>query len=469
MAMALFAVERIVFDEATYGGIVSVNYSPGFSEALDSGGSLLDATKQAITDGRPLLTVTTVDVATWLAKLYSGTPTPVAPHAEIASDATLVLYLQNVDGATRGAATSNHTLTIVKGIIVPRMIGLGRAGAAELTLDVYAAYDGTNAPVAHTATANVSLPGTDSPAAAAIHRCHMIKDNTTTISRISTWSIDFGLIVTPHYTRYSYPYAYSITRFAPTATFQTGDLSYLASCGLAGATAGAAGLIFYLAAYNNLGFGYASSGGIALVFGQSDASCFYWPTTIDLGADLVQCGFSVMGLGGPNVEDGDQPLDLLTSQTMPTEAAATLAFKAGPADLSGNTVHPMGGNVDFGLQVSPRTTNSGFWPTVAVVEKRMPTVAITLDDEDILAGAAIGNDGAALTGSGFVQYFRSMAVNGVPNADDAGNHVSITIADGYVRPVTLQGDHNTMTEPGVQVTAVDGGSILAISTSASIS
>jgi len=75
----------------------------------------------------------------------------------VTGENVITAYAQkHADGGTRAGATSHRSWLINEGIVVPRRLSVDHQGDAELSYDVIAIWDGTNAPIVE--TDGVSLP-----------------------------------------------------------------------------------------------------------------------------------------------------------------------------------------------------------------------------------------------------------------------------------------------------------------------
>lgn len=463
-----FTCERITHGSDQYGGIVDYAWNPQFAATLNAGGSLLDAIHRAVHSADPMLSITTVDVDVWLRAVFhvSGT-TPLIPHLAVATTGDpLVLYLQSVDGATRGADTTNQALKIRKGVIVPRTVSGQPVG--RVTLDIYADWDGTHDPVELLTGADANLPGTGTAGADSLWRIHAVVNNATTIYRLGPWALDFGIQVQRVMGASLYPISTTLQRFAPTATFSTGDLATaLTASGLAGAVAGAAGLKFLLAPFVDGGYGFSATGGLALVLRGSSA--VWYPTTIDLGPGLTSVNYAALGVGGTTVSAANAPLALSTGVALPVDSAAAGIFQRDVAYDGTTVLRPRSGTFNFGIGYQPQTTNN-VWPTHALLMTRAIGAELVVDDQTYLA-SVLDNTVQELSGNGFVQYFRRLTDDGPGYGDAETQHVKLTIPEGDVEPTNVRGSHQGLSEPGIRVTAVDrsaDGTIASISTGVAI-
>lgn len=114
--------------------------SPNVAEMIEHSDSNIDATAVAIDTIDPRISMTCGAVKTILDNLG-------IVGAAISNPAGFVGYLKKrSSGSTYASGSTHKTLTVKKGIIVPRTLNATQSGAT-ITLEVVTAYDGTNLPI----------------------------------------------------------------------------------------------------------------------------------------------------------------------------------------------------------------------------------------------------------------------------------------------------------------------------------
>lgn len=453
-----FFIERVVIGATTIGGVISQSIDPEIESVLDSGSSELDPSRHSIEQVFGLITFSTLDVGVCLGLLSSTT----IPHKRITAGTVATVYLQAAsDGGTRGGAGTNISLEINAGtLIVTGIAGTGRRAVANVT--IACSFDGANLPIVRTTSDD--LPA-GQPGAAKVWRAHGVKDDTTTLARITDWSVDFGI----RFDRVAlkaliYSPELELVTFAPRGTFATNDLaSALALSGIQGAQCGAAGLKFFIAEYDDDGVGVLTTGAYALTF---RAGSIYWPTGFTLAQGITSIAYNVLGIGGTNAQP---PLTIATGQTVPSETTSSGLFRAGPIKRDATEIEYASAAVDFGIDWVPIMPAALYWPNAAdLIDRRLSVRVTTHDVESLLS---LGNGTPIITGLHL--YARRQTGDGDPVADGTASHVKLSLNAGMLVPGAVRGEHRGIVTGEFAVTAVKAsggsdGSQITLSTASAI-
>jgi len=452
--MSVFTLERIVIGASSIKGLVNFRYGPAYQAELRAGGSELDASWRAITAGEPMLYFDTLAVDATLRLLHNTAGTAyIIPHLPIAANPAY-LYMQILaDGVVRGTAASNQALKVVKGLIVPQRCS-GAGGLAVLTCALYADFDGVNAPVQKLAAQTLAAGGAG---AAQVSRLAAVKNNTTVLYRIGDWSVDFGIRVARPQTRNIYPCDTHIVGFRPTGRWRTSDLEgAVTASGFDGAAAGAAGLLCILAKYDADGVGVEATGAIALTFRTGSR---FAPTGLRGGREgLMSLDYEVQGRGNTVYTAAeDAPLFLTTGVAVPAESTTARSFMLGPVYDNAELVNAAEADFNFNLRQTVRGPADLPWDTIIITTTREPELRVTPEDQAFYQVLA---EGRAIIGGGFLLFLRALDPDGLPLADAATEHFSITLPVGWIEPDEISGDHGQVIAGRVKVTPVKGSGAL---------
>jgi hypothetical protein len=428
-------------------GLMTINESDGLNNIIMAGASEVDPTLRATISQIPTLTIETLDVKTVLDFMFSGN---TVPH--LAFSSAYDVYLQEMTDA--GTRTGNGIkLSIAKGVIIPVSI---RGEPAVLTFQILPVYGGSVAPIVKTTgdALAVAAPGTT-----AHYKCAALKDNATVLSQISDFTLNFGVTAVPQKPANSiWPTDYIVDGFNPTADFGAADLAtMLGLTGLAGASPGSAGLIFYILKYDPAGIGAVASSALTLTFRTQ--SCYYC-TSIPHGEGFAIARFSVIGIGTAAAA----PVAYATGVATPTETSSPASFSAGPAKHNTTLVPLVSGSFSFNHDVRVNKDPADLWPTEWYIMKRLPTINAQVFSGDFYQ--SLGGYGIIID-TGFHIYWRKHAANSVPKSDATAEHIKITINAGWISPTGSNSSHDGQSSFGAKVESVKGGSAAATVSTAS--
>ena len=465
-APVTYMIERVVIavDTGAYDCVIkgqgNCRLDPGLQEAIESGSSELDwPTARATTGQFPVITGDTLDCGTLLAAVFANLN--VIPHIPIVTSGGAVgvdIYLQATasGSALRGGAGTNIKIRIKKGVLVPVSLS---GDPARLTYQIVADWDGTNAPI--TITTGQNLPA-GSAGATALWKAASIKDNTTVLSQLAGWSLDFNVGHAGNRASNSiYQSGSGVYTFAPTARFSSTDLAVmLAACGFAGKNAGTAGLIFYLAQYDADGVGVGAADAIAFTFRATVS--YYYPVSTRLGQYPVSTEFAAVAIGGTAAQP---PMTYGAGATLPTEAAGANLFCPGGIYDNATEVEIHGGDIAWGIAVGIERNPALMWPDRCVVLHRQPELRIQTPDTLYHVGLSQGREIA----TAWNVWFRKMVSQSVQAGDASLVHVGVSIPEGRIAPQEVGGAHGQIVPGSVRILPRKGAAaILTISTGVAI-
>lgn len=163
--------------------ITNWSVNKGVTELVESGSGAVDPTFVAIGEMRPAISITTSAIATSLGACGMD-------GLAISSGVPVVAYMQKAAaGSTRMSGSNHIKLTMNKGIMIPRQISATHNQIATINYDIFALYDGTNAPIIY--ANNQALTG--STAASELFTCGPIYAGATLINSIQSTTVDFGI------------------------------------------------------------------------------------------------------------------------------------------------------------------------------------------------------------------------------------------------------------------------------------
>ena len=469
--MSKFMIERVVINTTTIGGMVNSQFDPGIELNVTSGSNLLAPSLRVITQILSSHQFSTLDCKTLLDLMFANT----VPHIAVTGAATLKVYIQITDGATRGAGSANIILTSTKGIITPTSLS-SAGGLAVLGFRFDGAFDGTNIPVTRSDANQALVAATAAPVS--LWRLHAVQEDDGTpvvITNIQPdWAINFGINVSSDVpSTQVYPAQTVITGFAPTGEFGTTAAKVLLDLtGMSAAVVGGTpatdghGLQFFLTPVGTDGV-FTLAGSIYVSF---RAGSPYVIQPIDLSAKPIVVRATVMGLYGADLTE--PPLIYAIAETAPSGTETDEAYMQGPASDASLITEPTGGQVDLGLAIEMITPGHLLGPNAWNIREQAPKIRIdTRDVEDL----KLGTDGQGRTiATAFTCYLRHIGTDGEPVIDATAEHIKFSILDGHIHPLPYGGAHGSEAEGAMMVTAEDsdglqtGTAIMVISTASAI-
>lgn len=454
-----FMIERVVINGTTIKGWVRSQINPGITRTLNAGGSELDPSHVTTTDVSPMFTGATVDLAALITVAFTGKIIPHEPIVTAENEATIWLkhVAEAADGGGHGGAGENTKAVIEYGCLVVRSIS-NIEGLLVAEVEIYADYDGTNAPVTFTADENLPVGAAGSPN---LWVLRAIKDGTTVLDQLNNVVIDLGVTVQRFRAANSlYGTQTVVTGFAPRVTWQTADLATaLAASGMSGAVAAAGGLTVYAGQYATDGPGVNAAGAYGFVFRAG--SPWFTPGIALGGPAPAMLEYTCMGKWGDAINLSEPPLTVSSGLTLPAE---TFTAQFGPGPIKDNTtqIAYSGGRMDFGMDWRMIGGRNIPGPTRALLRRREPSITLQAQDIDYVAGLGIAGRNV---NTSFTAYFRKFNAQGM-GITTGSVHVSVSCSAGRIEPANLGGDHATLLEPGVLITPTAG---LSVSVAAAIS
>lgn len=199
--------------------IISQDLNPGLEPLLEGGSGTLDTEFGAISQQSPVLSFETTAVATALGLIgING----------LAISATTTFYIAKIAaGGVITAGSAHYSLTLSKGIIIPRRLKAAHKPSASIQFDVYAlSSSGTAAPI--TTNASVALPSI--AAVSELFCLGPVTINSTLITGLQEVDFDPGIKeIVMGADGNAYPTYAGIINREPKVTFKTLDASFFHS------------------------------------------------------------------------------------------------------------------------------------------------------------------------------------------------------------------------------------------------
>lgn len=145
---------------------------------------------QAVYAGMPMAEFSSVSVARALAAVgATGLAIAAASHTGV------TLYgNKKLEGGTRAAAGNHISYNIKEGLLLPRRLSVGHQTDAELSLEILATYDGTNAPIVQSNAATLLTPiADDQRFSIGPVQLGTTSGDKITLAQISSIEFDFGI------------------------------------------------------------------------------------------------------------------------------------------------------------------------------------------------------------------------------------------------------------------------------------
>ena len=207
---------------ATVFPITSCQVNPNLAEIIQGGDGSPDPSFAAAMGAAPVISITTPAVATMLGSVAGIDGGKISA----ATTSTLTLGFQTIveGGARNVGATTNKLLTINEGMMIPRSLSVSQGGgAAQISYDIYATYDGTNEPIAVTSAAL-----THTYPSVVLYGMGPVYLDTTAIDGVQSWSLDLGCREIVHAdSGETYPRWVGIDTRSPSATVSCVDLAQI--------------------------------------------------------------------------------------------------------------------------------------------------------------------------------------------------------------------------------------------------
>lgn len=452
--MAQYQLERVTIGTDEIRGLSSATFERGVQSQLIGEAGLLTGQTVVVPREAPMLRFVTREIHQLAA--LANWPTNDFPVISVESN-PLVLYLRAIGEGTTRSSSGALTLTVNKGIIVPETLETAD-GVLALTLAVYPAYDGTNAPVV--VGTGASLPA-DSPAARRLFTAYAVMNGATAMHRIASWSLDFGLSVErPSTSAYYLPDAV-VTRFAPSATFQTADIANaLTAANFATAGAATGGLKFVCGELDPASMGFDANG-VAFTMRNGSPNSRFFIQTVEAQSGLAMATLQAIAVGA--ADRSAPPLTYETGVALPSESQSVLAYKLANMSFGGSSYPLESLSIDFAVGASGRGPASLPWPLEIMSLQRSPTFTVQVDDRD---DAIALDPGTHETGIDF--DFRAVDTVGVPLGDTDLNHLTLTIASAFLQSQSIESSHGAYATTELQgmCKADASGSVLTIATGA---
>lgn len=232
----------------------------------------------------------------------------------------------------------------------------------------------------------------------------------------------------------------------PTLSLVTTDLSFLATCGLAGVAitpdASNPGLTAWGKNVPNKGIRDAIATTSHLKMLVTDGLLI--PQSIQ-GSHNQAARLNLMlhAILGAAAQSGAYPMVFTKDQAITSGAAASSLFYT-PAVVkytSGSDKLVTGIldlSVNFGINVFKESSDAEADPTHVSIQSRMPTFEFSTSDAELLDD--VGEDGLNCTS--FAMYFQKFASNGTRVAKASGAHISVISTSGHLRIGSKNLPHN---------------------------
>lgn len=283
---------------------------------------------------------------------------------------------------------------------------------------------------------------------------HPVRIKSALSSAVATWltgvmnySIDFGINLIKESSAGSIDHEYLAQMDkAGKINIQSTDLSFLATCGMAGLfiipDATHAGVELYFRKISNGGLPIAIATTTHLKALVSDGLMV--PTKVSASHNqLAKLDLMLHAiLGSVATYSQSTPVTLSSGTAIESGAGAmALAYTTGPVKYNSTLVQGISDeNIDFGVQVNVESDSGEVYPTHVSIPFRAPNFTFTTKDQSVIASIGEG----VSCSSGFGMYFRKVAPNGDRVAIATAEHIKISAAAGELVPGAASLTHKQM-------------------------
>ena len=184
--------------------------------------------------------------------------------------------------------------------------------------------------------------------------------------------------------------------------------------------------------------------------------------------DAVAGQPAVIGYEIIPVYDGTiEPLIIAASQALVGTPGGDEGFDVGPVVINGVQLDGIQEiHVDFGITVVDELANGKAWPIYASIMGITPSIRLVTTEADALS--TFGLDGTIQGATDSVVFLTKMAVGATRNADNSGDHISVTVDDGQIL-VSSVGGSDARAEVLILPTWDGTNAPIVVSTTATIS
>ena len=247
----------------------------------------------------------------------------------------------------------------------------------------------------------------------------------------------------------------------PRLRFTTVDLAgALAACGIGGLAVSTSPTLFYYAKMDPLsGAAAAGSGHIAARMTRG----IMVPTSIS----ARQGGEASVGIECAAVWNGTQnPVDWLTSQSLPSVTPNVVGWTVGPVQINGTLFEGVQSiDVDMGIDVRRMYGDGELWPTYSPIRRREPQIRISGLSASALASIGLG---VAQDDKSTKVCFRRKTNYAGNQASNASGHVVLSIAAGTIRVEGSSSGDEMSVDVVIRPVSDGVNAIVAINTNATL-
>ena len=462
----IWKLDRMIIAGTEYGGMADSSVSRNLQTSLEYD-SYYHPSAKTITRSEPVLTFTSYSVLSLLTAMYSSSR--VIPHIPLVGvSADLVFAKVDADSGLLASGSVHQARRVTAGVIVPVRLS-SRGGALALECALHVIFDGTNQPIQSLAAQALQA---GSPAPAALHAIQGVQISGSTLAGIDRdVSVDFGITVDTQGNTAVYPQAIDVGRFAPTASFSSGDAAaILTACGTTGQEISVGGAALVFGQLSPTGVGFTGSGGFSLTFrgAVTGPASKWWWDNIEVTENQCRAACQIVGLGGDSNVVGSQPLAFATGVSYLDYLAGEI-YRAGVARDKSAVVEYERVTVSSGLSMRRSGGAHRHWPTHLDLERAQPRISLRTTDLAYLQGLA-DDEGARAIDTGYDVFMRHMQTSSVAYGIAEAEHVKLLLSGGQVELGDESGDMSDLAGGDVTVHGFDpdGYAMLSVDTASTM-
>lgn len=152
----------------------------------------------------------------------------------------------------------------------------------------------------------------------------------------------------------------------------------------------------------------------------------------------------------PTYDGSNALMAFSVDQTCSVVGAVTEKYTLGPIYINNTLVQGVTGvNISSGVSVAPETTNGDTDPSYVAIQRASPTITFNTPDAERFANHF---KGTAIDSNNVLIYLRKKSPDGGNVADGTGEHIKITVDDGFIDAQSLGGGISSRADAGIRVT-----------------